>query len=110
MRRLSLELVKPGMKVGRAIRNSNGQILLNAGVILNKKYISRLKLLGLQSIYIDDGLIPDIHVDDVISEETRVKAIQQVKKVLQSHSESMGGGISETRKIYPTIKENISYY
>lgn len=107
MRRLSLESIKPGMKVGRPLRNSNGQILLKAGVILSEKYISRLKLLGLQSIYIDDGLIPDIHVDDVIPEETRVKAIQQVKKLLQAHSKSMGGGISETDKIYPTINDII---
>ncbi|MEG6521856.1 HD-GYP domain-containing protein [Desulfotomaculum sp. 1211_IL3151] len=107
MRRLSLESVKPGMKVGRPIRNTNGQILLNVGTILSEKYIARLKLLGLHSIYIDDGLIPDVQVDDVIPEETRVKAIQQVKKLLQSHSDSMGGGISGTDKIYPTINDII---
>ncbi|GAB6181859.1 HD-GYP domain-containing protein [Desulfotomaculum defluvii] len=107
MRRLSMDFIKPGMKVGRPIRNSSGQILLNAGVVLSEKYISRLKLLGLHSLYIDDGLLPDIQVDDVIPEETRVKAIQQVKSLLQAHSKSMGGDISDTSKIYPTINDII---
>ena len=107
MRRVSLDVVKPGMKVGRAITNSNGQVLLNAGVILNEKYIARLKLMGVPSLYIDDGLLPDIQVDDVIPEETRVKAIMQVKELLQIHSRSMGSSAKDTENIYMTINEII---
>lgn len=107
MRRVSLEVAKPGMKVGRAIVNSNGQVLLNAGAILNDKYIARLKLLGIPSLYIDDGLLPDIQVDDVIPEQTRIKAIKQVKDLLQIHSKSMGGGTKDTENIYATINEII---
>ena len=102
MRRVSIDVVKPGMKVGRAIRNSNGQVLLNAGIVLNEKYDARLKSLGVLSLYIDDGLLPDIQVDDVIPEITRAKAVQQVKDMLQAHSRSMGGSVSGADKIYGT--------
>lgn len=107
MRRVSLLKIKPGMKVGRPVRNSNGQVLLNAGAILNEKYIARLKLLGIPSLYIDDGLITDIQVDDVIPEETRVKAVKQVKDLLNAHSKSLGREVHQSQKVYSTINEII---
>lgn len=107
MRRVSLDAVKPGMKVGRALRNSNGQVLLNAGAIINEKYIAKLKLLGIPSLYIDDGLLPDIHVDDVIPEQTRIKAVKQVKDLLHVHARAMGSGHKDTEELYATINEII---
>ncbi|GAB6158850.1 HD-GYP domain-containing protein [Desulfotomaculum varum] len=107
MRRVSLQHVKPGMKVGRPVLNSNGQVLLNAGVILNERYIARLKLLGIPSLYIDDGFLPDIQVDDVISCETRMKAVKQVKEMLKAHSMSLGNSAFEMEKVYSTINDII---
>ncbi|SHE90771.1 HD-GYP domain-containing protein [Desulforamulus putei] len=107
MRRVSLQHVKPGMKVGRPVFNSNGQVLLNAGVILNERYIARLRLLGIPSLYIDDGLLPDIQVDDVISDETRIKAVKQVKDLLKTHSLSLGSNVKEMERVYSTINEII---
>lgn len=107
MRRVPVTALKPGMKVGRQVRNSDGIVLLNAGVCLNEKYINRLLLLGIPSLYIDDGLLPDIQVDDVIPEQTRAKAITQVKKVLIEHTKSHGGRLDRTEKIYSTVNEII---
>lgn len=107
MRRVSLNLISPGMKVGRPVINSNGQVLLNAGVILTEKYIHRLKLLGIPSLYIEDGYLPDLQVDDVISDETRIKAITQVKNLLKEHTRSLGEQEQHTEKIYSTVNEII---
>lgn len=107
MRRVAIDNLRPGMKVGRAIQNSSGYTLLNAGVILNEKYIARLRLLGIPSLYIDDGFLPDIHVEDVISDQIRLKAVRQVKEILQKHSNSMGESNWETEKLYNTISEII---
>lgn len=79
MRRISIDLVRPGMKVGRSLYNSNGQILLQEGVILTQRYIHKLKLLGIPAIYIDEGWLSDIHVDDVISEKIRKEITKKVK-------------------------------
>lgn len=80
MRRLSIDLVRPGMKVGRSIYNSNGQVLLNAGVVLTRRYIDKLKSMGIPALYIDDGWLSDIQVEDVISEETRMAVTSQVRE------------------------------
>lgn len=107
MRRVPLNLISPGMKVGRPVINGNGQVLLNAGVILTEKYLHRLKLLGIPSLYIEDGYLPDLQVDDVISEETRIKAITRVKGLLKEHTRSLGASEHNSQQIYATVNEII---
>ena len=92
MRKISIDFARPGMKVARPVYNSSGQTLLNSNVILTEKYITRLKDLDIPALYIDDGLLPELEVDDVINEETRVSAITNVKKILNNES---GNGISK---------------
>lgn len=83
MRRVPVDMLRPGMKVGRALYNSRGELLLNAGVILTAKNIERLKLLKIPALYIDDGFLGDITIEDVITEEIRVHAMTQVRELLE---------------------------
>ncbi|KJS13125.1 MAG: phosphodiesterase [Peptococcaceae bacterium BRH_c8a] len=83
MRKVSVDRLKSGMKVGRSVINTNGQILLAHGIILNEKFIKRLAHLGIPAVYIDDGFLSDIQVEDVVSERTRYQAIELTKKVFQ---------------------------
>lgn len=79
MRKVSVISLKPGQKIARAIRNSEGQILLSADSVLTDKYIKQLAKWGIPSVYIDDGLLPDLEIDDLLSDQTRYSAIKQVK-------------------------------
>ncbi|WP_334109986.1 HD-GYP domain-containing protein [Thermodesulfitimonas autotrophica] len=79
MRRLPVAKLIPGMKVGQPVYDENGRIWLGKGVILTRRYIDRLSELGIPSIYVDDGLLDDIELVHVISEETRHKAVETVK-------------------------------
>ncbi|WP_027364170.1 HD-GYP domain-containing protein [Desulfotruncus alcoholivorax] len=81
MRRVPTKKLKPGMKVGRSVINANEQVLLAAGTILTETFIARLQKLNIPSIYVDDGFLPDLQYNDVISEKVRYKAIQQTKKI-----------------------------
>lgn len=83
MRKVATIKLKPGMKVGSSVFNANGQLLLAAGAILNDKFIKKLGQLNVPAIYIDDGFLPDVEIDDIISERTRTKAIQETKKMFQ---------------------------
>lgn len=87
MRKVPTYALVPGQKVGRAIYSSDGQLLLNAGVILTEGIIARLRMLGVPALYIDDGLLPDIEVLDVISEETRRDAVVRVRRLLEDVKE-----------------------
>lgn len=79
MRKISVDDLKVNMIVARTIFSSDGRALLLAGVSLNETYIKRLENLGIQSIYIKDGLIDDIEIPELISDQTRLETIKIVK-------------------------------
>ncbi|MCL6639251.1 MAG: HD-GYP domain-containing protein [Firmicutes bacterium] len=109
MRRIPVALLQPGMKVGRALYNSRGELLLNAGAILTARNIERLKTLKIPALYVDDGFLGDVTVDDVITGEIRIKTIAQVRELMQEQvSSAMGAGraILKVRQITETL-ENI---
>ncbi|MBO8128299.1 MAG: HD domain-containing protein [Peptococcaceae bacterium] len=83
MRRIPVNRLRVGMKVGRPIYNSRGELLLQAGTFLTSRVMAKLQRLGIPAVYINDGLVPDIEVKDVIAEETRVKAIKKVRTLMQ---------------------------
>lgn len=84
MRRISLDMVRPGMILGKAILGGNGQVLLNAGVEIKPQYIIYLKSLGIEHVYVKDSRVDDVAVKDVIKEETRQEARVMVKNIMQN--------------------------
>lgn len=97
------------MKVGRPVYNSRGQLLLAAGTVLNRRNILRLKSLGIPALYIDDGLLPDVTVDDVISDDIRVQAMRQVRRLLEAEAQDLpvGRAIVKVREMAQTVNEII---
>ncbi len=79
MYRVSVDSLRPGMILGKAIINDSGAILLNAGVKLNQFYIDNLIKLGYDSVFIEDEDTTDIVVEDDIKEQTRRKAIKHIR-------------------------------
>lgn len=71
MRRISIESLKPGMKLSMPIRDENNNILLNRNVELTSRYITRLIDLGFQSVYISDPDLADVTLEDMLSDQTR---------------------------------------
>lgn len=78
MRRIRVRELKSGMIVARTITDSEGRILLRAGIELNEHFIERLQDTGLHSIYIRDEF-NGVEIPDVISEETRAETIRMIK-------------------------------
>lgn len=97
------------MKVGRPVYNSRGQLLLAAGTVLNRRNILRLKSLGIPALYIDDGLLPDVTVDDVISDDIRVQVMRQVRRLLEAEAQDLpvGRAIVKVREMAQTVNEII---
>ncbi|NLB87882.1 MAG: HD-GYP domain-containing protein [Syntrophomonadaceae bacterium] len=82
MIRLDVEKLKPGMTVARSIYNSDGRILLHAGIVLESTYIERLKQIGIYSVYVKDNIIDNLNLDipEIISETTRINTIKEIKE------------------------------
>jgi len=83
MRRIALDRVRPGMVLAKAVLGSTGQVLLKSGVEIKPQYISYLKQLGINHVYVKDQRIEDVEVSDVISEETRHEARNLVKDIME---------------------------
>ena len=84
MRRISIDMVRPGMILGKAILGGNSQVLLNANVEIKPQYVSYLKSLGIEHVYVKDSRIEDALIKDVIKEETRQEARIMVKNIMQN--------------------------
>jgi len=95
MRRVPTTALRPGMRVGHTIYNSNGEILLKSNVLLNKNYINSLIKMGIPAIYIIDESLPDFFVEDVIDEKTRVETIKLTKRIL-TDTESTKSPLNKT--------------
>ena len=79
MYRVSVDYLKPGIVLGKAIISDTGTVLLNRGVKLTEFYIAKLKKLGYDTVFIEDPDTSDISLEDDIKERTRRKAIQHIR-------------------------------
>ncbi len=70
MRRVSLAMITPDMKLGRSIY-SETVMLIRRGTSNLNRYANKLNELGIENLYIEDEASEGIEVTDVISEETR---------------------------------------
>lgn len=109
MRKVPVDSLRPGMKVGRSIYDSRGQLLLAAGTLLSRGYIRRLKAYGVPAVYIDDGLLPDACVEDVISDDVRVQAMKQVRLLLEEETQGapVGRALIRVQEMARTVNEII---
>ncbi|MFF2483354.1 HD-GYP domain-containing protein [Paenibacillus sp. NPDC058071] len=87
MRKVHIELVKPGDKLAKPIFQDNGSILLGEGVELNDRFITRLKALGIDVLFIEDGKTEDLEPEETIREETRKNAVDAVYSAMNSFKE-----------------------
>ncbi|MFD1954157.1 HD-GYP domain-containing protein [Paenibacillus thailandensis] len=78
MRKVQIDFVKPGDKLAKTVFQENGHVLLGEGVELSERYIQRLKMLGVDVLYIEDGKTEDLEPEDTIRDETRKSAVNAV--------------------------------
>ncbi|ANY74813.1 HD-GYP domain-containing protein [Paenibacillus ihbetae] len=109
MRLIPIDALKPGMVIGKKIYNSDGLVLLSEGVELTDRLIRRLGGLEISYVYIQDALTEDIVVQELLSEETRLKAIQSIRsnfKKLESRPD-LGGSFLHLGKSFSGVMEAI---
>lgn len=88
MRLISTDKCVPGMKLGKNIYNNEGLILLGVKVELTQNLISRLIKLGIDFVYIEDARTDDIIIPDLITDQTRIRAIAEISSNFRKMMES----------------------
>ena len=82
MRKIGIERVHAGDRLAKSIYINN-RLLLSAGMSLTPEFIERLKKLGYCAVYINDGRIDDVVIDDAISEQTRNQAVRCIRELTE---------------------------
>jgi len=83
MRLLPTKQCQAGMRLAKVIYNEDGIVLLGIGVSLTDPLINRLTNLGIDYLYIQDKLTDDVMIESPISDQTRFKAITQIRENFQ---------------------------
>lgn len=108
MRKIDIDYVDIGSILSKPIYGTDSMMLLNKGAILTLTYIERLKKTGVSSVYIDDGFIDDVSDDQILSEETRRKAVQNIKSVFHNIKHDSIEDISPVKIIVTRIIDELS--
>ena len=53
MKRVSVELLKPGAKLAKPVVNDSGMILIGEGTVLKDSHIDRLQSMSISSVFIE---------------------------------------------------------
>ncbi|KIL38212.1 histidine kinase [Gordoniibacillus kamchatkensis] len=79
MRLLPTTSCVSGMRLAKPIFNEEGVILLGRHVELSQSLINRLQQLGVDYLYIEDPDTEDVEVEDVLSDETKRRALTEIR-------------------------------
>lgn len=95
MRLVPTRSCEAGMRLAKPIFNEEGVVLLGAHVELSNGLINRLEQLGVDYVYIEDAITEDVVVSDPISDETRMRALTEIRATFrQSMTETTGSRIA----------------
>ncbi|MDW7669038.1 MAG: HD-GYP domain-containing protein [Bacillota bacterium] len=80
MRYVPIQSIVENAILKNTIYGPNGNILLKEGVVLDSYYLSKLKEVGINGVYIEDELSKGIEIKNIISEELRHEAVRSVQE------------------------------
>lgn len=83
MRRVSINNCKPGMVLAKPIYNEVGRTLVGKDMEMTATLIYKLKMLGVDSVFIEDSRTEDIIVDDPISQKTREQTLYTIRNTFK---------------------------
>ncbi len=107
MRRVSIDSIQTGVKLARTIFSSDGAVLLAEGVELTKANAGRLKMYGINDIYLQDDISAGIEAKDVIEEQTHNEAVVLVKKTMNNYQFSPSLDVTEVKTVVNKILDEL---
>lgn len=83
MRKVSIKALKGNEKLAMDVYSESGIILMSKGIIVKKEYISRLKELSIDYLYVEDDLSKGIKVDKILEIQIKKQCEATVKDILE---------------------------
>ncbi|MEW8955170.1 HD domain-containing phosphohydrolase [Clostridium sp.] len=110
MRIVPIDCINHDSFLGKTIFDNEGRVLLKEGVKLSSNVLKRIKLLGINYLYILDEY-SDMEIQDIIKPELRQKSINLVKSTFNnicSNYDSIYNNIDDILKLVEEILDDIS--
>lgn len=104
MRMMPISMCQPGMRLAKNIYSDDGIVLLAEGMELTESFIRRLYDHGIRYVYLQDPRLDDVRFPDPISEETRRKALNEIRNAFREFTEQPGRRKSA---VHPYIARNM---
>ncbi len=92
-----------GMQLGKSLYDSNGQVILRAGIVLTENYVRSIRRLNYNGIYVSDKQTEDIKVEDVVNAEVRHAASKYTKSLFSKIQED---AVKKTATSYSSQVQN----
>ncbi|MEF2968864.1 HD-GYP domain-containing protein [Paenibacillus sp. M1] len=109
MRLIPVSSLQPGMKLGKKIYSEDGVVLLSENAELSEAIIRRLRAHGLDLVYVADPRTDDIVIQDMIEDETRRRALREIRTSFKEMMQPAVKGIVYPRlgKAFTNLVESI---
>lgn len=107
MRKILVSDAQPNMILAKNIYSNEGKILLAKGIKLKQSYLDKLLLLDIPAIYIKDDTLQLPATPELVSEQTRHVAIENVKDVFHQITFSQGVNLKETTQLVNNIIDEL---
>lgn len=106
MRLEFINRVRENEVLGKSILTNEGHVLLRAGVKLSNVYINKLKELGVLYIYVEDGRLDDVQVEDARLSELKQTTMKSMSHVMKNVHNCNGKKLKESLS---NVREMIDY-
>ncbi len=107
MQKVSIANLQPGMITAHNVYNADGTVLIKADVEISIQNSKRLKQFGLGSIYIKNQLFDGIEFPELVTEDTRLRAIQVVQSAFVNFSKTQDVNIEPFKELANSIVDEI---
>lgn len=81
MRYVPTNCLRSGQQLAVNLALDNNRVFLRNGIVLTQPLINRIKEIGFQGAYIDDDISKDLMSANIISDEIKIKAKNEIKSL-----------------------------
>lgn len=103
MRIISLDSVRGDELLAKDIYNRNESVLMTAGSVIKKEYISRLKELDIEYIYVEDEIAQGVNLTNSLELQIKEQCQDAVRDILLKYSYHNNSDLEEIKQIADEI-------
>lgn len=106
MRLISIDMLKPDMKIARAVMNKDA-LILPVGRSNVVRFVPNLRNMGIEYVYVEDDKSADIEIPDAISDVTRMNCKQVLQAATQQFAATDRLDVRELESCVSTVITDI---